>query len=158
MKGRIYLGILLVFILGILGCKQLDTSIQLHQISNGKWAQDNKAKFNFNLGRPNGKYLTYIIVRHTNDYKYNNLFVNINYKIDSNKENSILHYEIPLTKNNTEWAGKVFNNVIEARIPANIFTDEQLMNAKQVQISLENIMREDPLEEMLQVGLMFQPI
>jgi gliding motility-associated lipoprotein GldH len=138
------------------GCKQLDTSIQLHNIKNKKWKTTDTVNCNFVINDSNSVYNTYVIVRHTNDYRYNNLFIDLHYAING-KTGVLRHIELPLTKSVTEWLGKTFNNIIETRIPINNFIPDELEGVKgNHAYTIHNIMREDPLEEILQVGMMVE--
>jgi gliding motility-associated lipoprotein GldH len=152
MKYIVFIWCCIIFI----SCKQLDTSIQLRNIYNKKWKAQDTANCSFIIDDDKVYYNTYIIVRHTNDYHYNNLFIDLQYNING-KQGVLRHVELPLTKNATEWAGKTFNNIIETRIPVNNQIPDSLEGVKGTHsYTIRNIMREDPLEEILQIGMMIE--
>jgi gliding motility-associated lipoprotein GldH len=138
-----------------ISCKQLDKSMQLHNINNASWSSADKPSFSFEITDETALYEMAFMVRHTNDYKYNNLFVNVSYNaagIAGEKK----HVEIPLTNSNLAWSGKMFNNIVETYVTAKILPDSITIKKGTYTFTIENIMREDPLPQILQIGLMIQ--
>ena len=72
--------VVLIALFAILpSCKQLDTSVQAFNISNAQWYSTAKPTFTFVITNETSKYEMAFLIRHTNNYKYNNLFVNVAY-------------------------------------------------------------------------------
>ena len=145
--------VLIAFFAILPSCKQLDTSVQAFNIPNAQWYSNAKPTFTFVITNETAKYEMAFLIRHTNNYKYNNLFVNVAYNA-AGIVGTAQHIEIPLTNNNTSWSGKLFNNIVETYVTAKILPDSILIKKGTYTFTIENIMREDPLPEILQIGLM----
>lgn len=147
--------LLISLVIMFASCKQLDKSVQVYNIPNAIWNGKNKPTFTFAITDETANYEMAFLIRHTNNYKYNNLFVNVAYNA-AGVIGETKHIEIPLTNNNTTWSGKLFNNIIETYVQAKILPDSILIKKGDYTFTLENIMREDPLTEILQIGLMLK--
>jgi gliding motility-associated lipoprotein GldH len=107
-------------------------------------------------------YQLYIILRHNNQYKYNNIWVNLLAKAPADTVQK-LSLELPLA-NKEGWLGTGMDDVFEHRIKvgsdAGSFTFLQptgdafhFTKAGEYTFTLEQIMRDDPLENIMNVGL-----
>jgi gliding motility-associated lipoprotein GldH len=95
-------------------------------------------------------YQPFLILRHNDKYNYNNIWLNIFIK---NPDNSIQKFQIEeVLATNTGWRGTGMDDIYEHRLP---LTPKAIQFRKPggYMFSIEQIMREDPLENVMDVGL-----
>ena len=105
----------------------------------------------FNISDTNSNYRLFFVIRHTNAYRYNNLWIKVGSK---GPADSILHvqqFDLPLATNN-KWNGTGIDDIYEQRI---LLSQRSLHVQKPgtYEFTIEHIMREDPLQEILNAGI-----
>lgn len=113
------------------------------------WSSSFRPSFTIDVSDTSCTYNIYVIVRHTDAYHYNNLWINFtSIAPGSVAETQKLNLKLG---DNSKWLGSSMDDVIEHRI---------LVNRNPVKLSpgkyifmLQNIMREDPLDEVMNVGV-----
>jgi gliding motility-associated lipoprotein GldH len=145
----------IIFILT--GCKKIDVFEKHASIPAFKWAKSYAPEFNFENADSTTPYLFYVVVRHANAYRYSNLWVRIGAKAagDSLQTQDL---ELPLTLNNQRWAGTGMDDVYEVRVP--VYLDKIRFTRKTgaYTFSIRQIMREDPLPHIMNIGLRIEKI
>jgi gliding motility-associated lipoprotein GldH len=89
------------------------------------------------------------VLRHTEKYNYTNIYVNLYIKAPGTDSTTKIQRSLLLADNNG-WLGSGMDDIYEHRIPLG---EPQSLKAGTYTFSLEQIMREDPLEHVLNVGL-----
>lgn len=144
---------LLMLALTIASCNTIDLFEKVDSIPGQKWKSSFKPAFQFNITDTTAAYQVYIIIRHTDRYNFNNLWVNL-YTLSPDNKQTKAQYELPLANNNSGWLATAMDDIYEHRIaltPAN--QGIYFSKAGTYTFTLEHIMREDPLMHMLDVGL-----
>ena len=134
-------------LLSIASCKQLDVHEQTINIPHKKWQADLVAQGDFIINE-NANYNVYVVLRHTDAYEYNNIWLNVGLQKEGeemkfNKEN------ITLSNDANGWDGVGMNDIWEvrkiiARIPLKKGT---------YKTSVVQIMRQNPLLNIMNVGI-----
>jgi gliding motility-associated lipoprotein GldH len=148
-----WLGILLF--LCFVSCKKIDVYEKQVTIPNFEWSKTFVPTFQFDNGISNNQNFVFAVIRHTNNYPYNNIWVRLT--ATSPKDSIIVKdVNIPLTTNNQnkEWAGVGMDDVFEVRAKLSPFSGE----VGNYTFKLENIMRDNPLPEIMNVGLRIEKI
>ena len=129
------------------------TSIDLYEKNistpNQEWKSGFKPEFSFIIKDTAAQYQVYFIIRHTEKYNYNNIWINLY----SQPPGDTLHkapYELQLANNEKGWLASGMDDIYEHRLK---LTDAVNLRAGEYKLRLENIMREDPLQHVLNVGL-----
>lgn len=139
-------------------------------IPNNKWAIDFKPGFVIDIEDTNIYYNTDFIIRHTNNYKYANIWLNVLVKGPGQKSYTKTRIEIPLATPQGQWLGQGMGEIYEQRRMIVLNHDEmpitdnlisvseesfnQLFRKKgRYEIRLEQNMREKALSDVLHVGL-----
>jgi gliding motility-associated lipoprotein GldH len=145
-----------LFLLAAIGSQLLAsscTTIDLYEknitIPNHEWNNSFKPEFTFVITDTSSPYQVYFIIRHTEKYNYNNIWINLY----SQPPGDTIHkvpYELQLATNEKGWLASGLDDIYEHRIK---LTDELNLKAGEYKLRLENIMREDPLKNVLSVGL-----
>jgi gliding motility-associated lipoprotein GldH len=135
---------------GVFSCNTIDLYEKVVSIPNFEWQSTFKPQFKFSIKDTTSAYQIFIIVRHNDKYNWNNLWINLYTKgpIDSIQK---IQYELPLA-NKDKWLGTEMDDIYEHRIvltPQGIY----FRRAGEYIYSIEQIMREDPLLNVLNVGL-----
>ena len=93
------------------------------------------------------------MLRHEDAYRYKNIWLNITVK-DPDSSFSIKR-EFPLS-DNTHWLGTGIDDVIEHRMPFN--TMPLHLKKGNYIFSVQQIMREDPLQHILNAGIRVEKV
>ncbi len=154
---------LLPFIASVLllaSCQTVDLFEKVEAIPNHKWDNAFKPSFTFQITDTVSRYRVYIVLRHNEKYNYNNIWLNLTTRIPGDTATNKAQFELPLA-NSEGWLSKesAMDDLYEHRIlitPGN----EGLAFRKsgQYTYTLEHIMRENPLANVLNVGLRIEKI
>jgi gliding motility-associated lipoprotein GldH len=128
------------------------TTIDLYEknvtIPGFKWKNAFRPQFTFVIKDTAVQYQLYLVLRHNEKYNYNNIWINLY----SQPPGDTLHnarFELQLA-NNEGWLGSGMDDIYEHRIK---LTGPQYWKAGVYHFTVEQIMREDPLENVMNVGL-----
>ena len=128
------------------------TTVDLYEkdatIPGFSWKSNYKPQFTFLIKDTTVQYQLFLVLRHNEKYNYNNIWINLY----SEPPGDTLHkapFELPLATNE-KWLGSGMDDIYEHRIK---LTDPQHWKAGVYHFSIEQIMREDPLENIMNVGL-----
>lgn len=147
-----YAGILFTgIILFAAGCKQIDVFEHNTNIPHNKWKYGFEAKGNFDIKDTLAFYELFIVLRHTDAYKYNNIWLNIGLQSPGD---SLFYQKVNLSLGNDAdgWFGSGMNDIWEVRKK---LTDKPMRfkKAGTYNFSIFQIMRDDPLPEIMSAGL-----
>jgi gliding motility-associated lipoprotein GldH len=140
-------------------CLSTCTTVDLYEktvsLPDHEWKSDNKPAFNFTITDTTSLYQVYFVIRHTEKYNYNNIWVNYYYQ----PPGDTLHKEpreFQLATNEKGWLATGMDDIYEHRIK--LAPDAGKLKAGSYKFILENIMREDPLKEVLNVGVRVEKV
>ena len=140
---RIFLYLFVFFI----ACQNSKTQYKYYVFENEKWNSDSIVKFNFDNIDTAASYDIYLKIRHSVDYRFQNLFLfsNIN-----NEKDTI---EIFLSQKNGKWNGKGFGDIKE--IDFLISKETTFSSFDEANFSFEQAMRHNDLEQIIQLDGLF---
>jgi len=120
-------------------------------IPKQQWDYAFKPSVQFNIEDTTAGYDLYVVVRHTDAYNYNNIWMNL-YIQAPGEVSTKQQLDIPLATNDKGWLGKGMDDIFEHRYKV---TRQPIAFRKAgiYQFTMEQIMRENPLEHILDVGL-----
>lgn len=131
-------------------CTTIDLYEKSVAIPGHAWKNSFKPSFTFTIKDTTAPYRFFLILRHNEKYNYNNIYINLYVQppgTDSTQKNQLP----PLTlATNDGWLGSGMDDIYEHRIPLG---DAQTLKAGTYTFTIEQIMREDPLKNVLNVGL-----
>lgn len=141
------------FILLLASCDTINLYEKVVAIPKNKWISSYKPSFTFAIKDTTAAYQLYLIIRHNEKYNYNNIWLNL-YTKSPDGTVSKAPYEMPLATNEKGWLGTGMDDLYEHRIALTPLNRRfYFKKAGNYTFSLEQIMREDPLENILNVGL-----
>lgn len=143
--------ILLLIVILFSSCTRLDVFEKNTTIPGMKWNTNFIATGTVNISDTVSAYNIYIVMRHTDAYNYNNIWLNTGLQAPGD---SMKFQKINLTLGNdaSGWEGSGMNDIWEVRklisgVPKR-FIRSGLYN-----FSIQHIMRDDPLREVMSIGI-----
>ncbi|HWC53579.1 MAG TPA: gliding motility lipoprotein GldH [Chitinophagaceae bacterium] len=146
---KILLLVLTSCTLYLLSCTTVDLYEKDVAIPGHQWKSSFKPGFTFTIKDTTVPYQFFFVLRHTEKYNYTNIYVNLYIKAPGTDSTTKIQRSLLLADNNG-WLGSGMDDIYEHRIPLG---EPQSLKAGTYTFSLEQIMREDPLEHVLNVGL-----
>lgn len=143
---------LVVCCLLLSSCTTIDLYEKVVAIPKHQWQSNFKPEFKFAVKDTSAPYQLYVIIRHNNKYAYNNIWLKLHAKAPGDTVQQI-NLEIPLA-NKDGWIGIGMDDIFEHRMPFAL--DPQKFNfskSGEYSFMLEQIMRDDPLPEIMNAGI-----
>jgi gliding motility-associated lipoprotein GldH len=145
------MALLLVIVIAAAGCTTIDVFEKSSYFKKQQWASADTAVINFTVTDTTSLYNVYLVLRHTDAYNFNNIWVNITTKTP---QQTILNQQlnVELAKNNIGWLGTGMDDIFEHRI--RITKQPIALPAKgNYSFTLRQLMRQDPLQHVLNAGI-----
>jgi gliding motility-associated lipoprotein GldH len=136
-------------------CETIDLYEKNVAIPGHAWKSSFRPEFHFTITDTTAPYEVYIVLRHDERYAYNNIWLNLYTRFPGDTVQHKVQYELPLA-NSEGWIGTeaAMDDLYEHRIL--ITPQNQPVSFRKpgdYVFTIEQIMREDPLEHVLNVGL-----
>jgi len=134
--------ILLFFlVVGFVSCQNENKKEVYHSFNNNTWNTDSIVSFELDNIDTTSSHDLYLMVRHTTNFKFQNLFLFTNFE---NQQDTL---ELFLSEKSGRWLGKGFGEIkeLKIRIKENINFNE---NQDQI-FSIEQAMRYEDLEKII---------
>lgn len=148
--------ILAVFIIS--SCNTIDLYEKTVSVPGHKWANTYKPEFTFTIKDTSVPYNVFFVIRHTEKYNYNNLFINMWSKQPGADSLIKQQLEVVLATNDKGWLGTAMDDIYEQRIRLSPPQGSYFPRSGSYTFSLEQIMREQPLEHVMNVGLRIEKL
>lgn len=130
-------------------CTTVDLYERTITIPRHEWESSFKPSFHFTITDSTKAYKIFVILRHTDKYNFNNIYVNLYVKGPGRDSILKIQRDLTLATNDGGWEGSGMDDVYEHRIPL----EKIPLKAGDYSFTIEQIMREDPLKNVLNVGL-----
>lgn len=132
---------------------KLDTFEKNRDIPQSNWDASFKPAYEVTLAAEDTAffYNLYVNVRHTDAYPYNNLWLIVSTQMPGDSLPQTRRVELPLADSYGKWLGSGLDDIFEHRIP--IQQHAILPRAGTYRFTFEQNMRQNPLPDMLSVGL-----
>jgi len=128
-------------------------------IPDAAWSHDFQPEFEVTIPDSSFQYITYIIIRHGADYPFSNLWVDMSIKNpEADKFESGKKLEVPLADVTGKWLTKGHSGIWEHRIPIPAKLAPDYSKAGTYTIKLKQIMRQDPLPAVINIGIRVERI
>jgi gliding motility-associated lipoprotein GldH len=138
----------------LVSCTSIDLYEKSVAIPGHSWKSNFKPSFTFTIKDTTVPYKLFFIIRHNDKYNFNNIYINLTIKQPASDSIQSIRYPLELAKNETGWDATGMDDIYEHRI-ALTATDQNFYFRKKgdYTFTVEQIMREDPLNNVLNVGL-----
>lgn len=144
---------MVIFSAGFLSCRQIDLYEKSVTIPGHAWKSGFKPSFNFTIKDTVSAYRLYVILRHNARYNYNNIYINMVTRQPGEDSARKARYDLELA-NEDGWLASGMDDIFEHRIALTPLTGSfYFRKAGEYTFTIEQIMREDPLKHVMNVGL-----
>lgn len=135
----------------LFSCTHTDVYEKDTNIPNYEWKSNFEIKGSFAITDTASAYSTYIVLRHTDAYKYNNIWLNLGVQAPGDS----MHFqklELILATDAGGWMGAGMNDIWEVR--QLLFRDAiHFKKSGTYSYSISQIMRDNPLPAVMSAGL-----
>ena len=131
-------------------CATIDLYEKSVTIPKYQWSSSFKPAFDFTIKDTSAPYKLFFIIRHNEQYNFNNIFVNLYVKGPGQDTVQKIQQDLVMATNEKGWLASGMDDIYEHRIQLGA---EQNLKAGHYTFTIEQIMREDPLANVLNVGL-----
>lgn len=147
---------LTIFLLSLLAfsffaCRQLDVYEKNISIPGYKWASSFQPSFEFSISDTAGQYEVFLVLRHTDAYSFNNIWLNVGIQ-EPGESKRVSRVEFVLGSDQKGWEGTGMNDIWEVRKPLSKGPVRFKRSGTYV-FSLEQIMRQNPLPGVMSAGI-----
>lgn len=146
------LSLLVSCFLVISSCTTIDVFEKNVAIPKQAWSSQFKPEISFEIKDTNSFYNIYLVIRHTDAYRYKNIWVNIETQAPGGSKNS-QSLELQLATDSKGWLGTGMDDIFEHRILITPAQRPEALKKGIYRFRIANIMREDPLEHVMNVGI-----
>jgi gliding motility-associated lipoprotein GldH len=132
-------------------CTQIDSFEQDATIPKYEWHYDYTPSFDFTITDTAAQYNLYIVLRHTDAYRYNNICLNVGTQWQADTV-AYQRFDLALGSDASGWEGTGMDDIWEVRksITEGPFKFKRPGNYKFI---VAQQMRENPLNDMMSVGI-----
>lgn len=142
-------------ILFLAGCGSLDVYEKTVAFPEHEWKNTEKPSFSFEIEDTASAYKIFVILRHTDAYHFNNIWLNITTQAPKDSAKNQL-VNITLADNTKGWLGTGMDDVFDHR--ALITRSPIKLKKGNYTFTLQQNMREEPLQFMLNAGIRVEKV
>jgi len=132
------------------GCTTVDLYEKSVTVPKHAWENSFRPSFDFEIKDTTTPYKLFLILRHNEKYNYNNIYVNVYVKGPGQDTAQKIQANLVLATNEKGWLASGMDDIYDHRIQLG---PEQSLKAGKYNFVIEQIMRENPLNNVLNVGL-----
>ncbi len=149
--------IFLVFVLLFAhGCSPIDVFEKTATMPKQQWFYNHQPSFSFNITDTSSAYNIFITLRHSDAYKYNNIWLKIG-SIAPGDSARYQNLDLQLASDAKGWDGDGMDDIFEVR--KNITPGPvHFKSSGKYTFIVSQIMREDPLKNIFNVGIRVEKI
>jgi gliding motility-associated lipoprotein GldH len=137
-------------------CNKVDVFEKNTSIPGHNWVSSFKPVADFTITDTSSLYNLYIVLRHTDAYRYNNIWLNIGSQAPADSMR-YQRFDLQLGTDSKGWEGNGMDDIWEVRksITNGPFKFNKTGNYK---FSVAHVMRENPLPEIMNVGIRVEKV
>jgi gliding motility-associated lipoprotein GldH len=141
----------LACVLFTISCNQVDVFEKSTTIPHYQWDNKFKAEGSFIISDTTSPYNLYIVLRHTDAYKYSNIWLNVGLQAPGDT----MYYQklnLTLSGDAEGWEGTGMNDIWEVRKLIN-GQPRRFIKKGEYKFSISQVMRDNPLAYVMSAGL-----
>ena len=133
-------------------CNKLDVFEKNISIPNYNWTYSQQPQIDFSISDTAGLYKVFVVLRHTDAYRYNNIWLNIGTRFPGDSSFKYQRFDLKLGNDASGWEGMGMDDIWEVRklITAGPVKFKQPGNYS---FTIAQAMRENPLANIMSVGV-----
>ncbi len=125
-------------------------------IPGHKWDSAFKPFIDFEITDTSSQYNIFLVVRHTDAYNFNNIWVRIYSKSPGDSMAAVQQFDLPLASQN-QWTGTGMDDIFEHRLML-YNKPVKFKHSGSYSVTIEQVMRENPLQYVMNVGLRVEKV
>lgn len=133
------------------GCDNVDLFEKRVTLPAQEWKSSNKPTFTFHITDTSSTYQLYLVLRHTEKYSFNNIYVDVSAKGPASDSSLHAKEDIRLGTDESGWMAEAMDDIYDHR--AKLGGVFRFSKPGDYTFTLQQIMREDPLKHMIDVGI-----
>jgi len=141
-----------IICIAVSSCKQLDVYEKNVSIPDYQWKYDFKPGFDFEITDTASLYTIMVVLRHTDAYRYNNIWLDITALQDKDTLFKMPHIDLLLGNDSKGWQGTGMDDIWELRKPLSK-TPVHFSKKGWYHFSVAQVMRDNPLQHVMSVGI-----
>ena len=141
--------ICVAFAMFFTACNTIDVYEKTAAIPHHEWSSNNRLSFTFTATDSLAYYNIYLVLRHTESYHFNNIWIDFTSSVPE-KKSQTQRLNL-LLANANGWLGSSMDDIIEQRVL--LFSHPTRLAKGTYTFSLQQVMREDPLQNILNAGI-----
>jgi gliding motility-associated lipoprotein GldH len=151
--------VLLISYFIIPACGTVDVFEKHATIPQQIWKSSFKPEIIFNIEPKDttARFNIFIVIRHTDAYRYKNIWLNLHTESPNGVVKN-LPVDLQLATDQKGWLGSGMDDIFEHRILITPPQSPVPLSAGTYRFKLENIMREDPLKNVMNVGIRLEKV
>jgi gliding motility-associated lipoprotein GldH len=153
---RFLFATILVASMWLTACKRMDVFEKNVVIPNNQWAFSLEPVFDFTIQDTTASYNIYIVLRHTDAYRYNNIWLKVGTQSPGDKMRT-QQFELQLGSDARGWEGTGMDDIWEVR---KLITSSPVKFNKPgtYRFQVGQIMRENPLPNIMNAGIRIEKV
>jgi len=113
------------------------------------WQSSFRPGFEFIITDSTTTYNIFLVLRHNEKYNFNNIYINLHITAPGEDTATIVRRDLEVATNEG-WKGTGMDDIYEVRLP---LAEKFPLKTGKYKFAVEQIMREDPLDNVLNVGV-----
>ncbi|HET9277872.1 MAG TPA: gliding motility lipoprotein GldH [Flavitalea sp.] len=141
---------LIIFSFVIASCTKVDVFEKNVTIPGHEWSSTFRPEIVFEITDTLSTYNIFAVIRHSDAYRYKNIWMNIYTQAPGDTINK-QQLDLRLATDDKGWLGSGMDDIYQHRV---LITSKPVaLRTGTYRFKLENVMREDPLEHVFNVGI-----
>lgn len=139
------------------GCQPIDVFEKNVSIPQHEWSYGFKPVYQFAITDTTAQYQLYVVLRHTDAYRYNNVWLNVGTKFPGDSGMQYRRLDLQLGTDANGWEGTGMNDIYEVR---KLISNGPVTFPRKgtYEVSLAQVMRENPLQHMMSAGVRVEKV
>lgn len=142
-----------LFCLLLSSCQTIDLYEKTTSIPGHRWKSSFKPSFTFTIKDTSVPYKLFLTLRHFDKYNFRNIYLKITTRQPGSDSTQSAMYDLPLGNDEEGWQGSGMDDIWEHHILLTSPAGNVFRKKGDYTFTIEQLMREDPLENVLNVGL-----
>lgn len=139
-------------------CKNINLFEKNISIPNMQWQNNFSATGSFNITDTVSTYNVYIVLRHTDAYLYNNIWLNAGLQSPGDSGMQFQKINLLLGNDAKGWEGVGMNDIWEVRKLISGRPPQRFLKTGEYKFALAQLMRDNPLLNIISVGLRLEKV
>lgn len=154
MKQPVFYFLLFTVFLALQGCGSAPQYQEHFNVPKNTWTSSFRPEFHIDIEDTAAAYQLLFLVRHTDNYPFNNIWLQLETKSPGDTVFHKMKVEVPLAAPTGRWLGRGMGELYEQSVAINSEANPAYFQKKGTYaIRMSQVMRVDALPEVMQVGL-----